>query len=104
MERWLRYLIVTPDLHRIHHSAWQPETDSNFGAVFPQWDLLLGTFRGEPHVPHEELTLGLAEVRGPEAHQVGRLLLAPLRRGGGVPPGAGTREPAAGRDGREAWT
>ena len=40
----LRYVIVTPDLHRIHHSAWKPETNSNFGAVFPVWDLVFGTF------------------------------------------------------------
>jgi sterol desaturase/sphingolipid hydroxylase (fatty acid hydroxylase superfamily) len=41
-----RYVVVTPDLHRIHHSAWKAETNSNFDAVFPVWDLVFGTFRG----------------------------------------------------------
>lgn len=80
VDRWLRYLIVTPDLHRIHHSTWRPETDSNFGAVFPVWDLVLGTFRAEPREPHATMRLGLEELRGTEAQQLGRLLLSPLRR------------------------
>jgi len=63
LNRWLRYLIVTPDLHRIHHSTWPPETDSNFGAVFPVWDLVIGTFRAEPRTPHETMPLGLAELQ-----------------------------------------
>src|SRR5262245_55428995 len=45
VDRVLRFIIVTPDLHRIHHSSWQPETDSNFSAVFPIWDIVFGTFR-----------------------------------------------------------
>jgi len=64
-----RYLVVTPDVHRIHHSAWQPETDSNFGAVFPIWDLVFGTYRAEPRDGHERMRIGLNEVRGPSAHR-----------------------------------
>ena len=45
IESVLRYVVVTPDVHRIHHSAWKPETNSNYGAVFPWWDLVFGTFR-----------------------------------------------------------
>src|SRR5262245_1149291 len=48
LDRVLRYVIVTPDLHRVHHSTWNPETNSNFGAVFPVWDLMFGTFRVDP--------------------------------------------------------
>lgn len=59
----LRWLIVTPDLHRVHHSIEQPETDSNFGAVFPHWDYLFGTYRAAPRAPHETMPLGLAERR-----------------------------------------
>jgi sterol desaturase/sphingolipid hydroxylase (fatty acid hydroxylase superfamily) len=69
IERVVRYAIVTPDLHRVHHSAWQPETDSNFGAVFPVWDLVFGTFRATPSVPVERMTLGLDEVRGRDAQR-----------------------------------
>lgn len=76
----LRWLIVTPDLHRVHHSVDQPETDSNYGAVFPHWDLLFGTYRAAPRAPHASMPLGLADRRGPEVHRLGWLLASPLRR------------------------
>lgn len=44
-DRWLRYLIVTPDMHKVHHSDWQPETDSNFSTVLSIWDRMAMTFR-----------------------------------------------------------
>jgi sterol desaturase/sphingolipid hydroxylase (fatty acid hydroxylase superfamily) len=69
LDRIVRYVVATPDLHRIHHSAWEPETNSNFGAVFPVWDLVFGTFRATPREPHEQMRLGLDEVRGPDAHR-----------------------------------
>ena len=62
MESVLRYVIVTPDLHGVHHSSWQPETDSNFSAVFPIWDIIFHTFRTETHTPQETMDLGLEEV------------------------------------------
>jgi sterol desaturase/sphingolipid hydroxylase (fatty acid hydroxylase superfamily) len=65
----LRYVVVTPDLHRIHHSAWKPETNSNFGAVFPVWDLIFGTFRAQPRDGHERMRLGLEDVRGRDAQR-----------------------------------
>ena len=69
VDRVLRYIVVTPDLHRIHHSAWKPETNSNFGAVFPVWDLLFGTFRSASRDGHEQMRLGLEEVRGRDAQR-----------------------------------
>ena len=69
VDRIVRYVVVTPDLHRVHHSAWKPETNSNFGAVFPVWDLVFGTFRGTPRDGHEQMRLGLDEVRGRDAHR-----------------------------------
>jgi sterol desaturase/sphingolipid hydroxylase (fatty acid hydroxylase superfamily) len=69
IDRVLRYVVVTPDLHRVHHSAWQPETDSNFGAVFPLWDIVFRTFRTATREGHERMRLGLDEVRGPAAHR-----------------------------------
>jgi sterol desaturase/sphingolipid hydroxylase (fatty acid hydroxylase superfamily) len=70
----LRCLIVTPDLHRIHHSTWRPETNSNFGAVFPWWDMLFGTYRTIPRAPHATMPLGLDELRGPRANSLWWLL------------------------------
>ncbi len=78
LDRVLRYVIVTPDLHRVHHSAWQTETDSNFGAVFPIWDIVFGTFRTATREPHETMALGLEEVRDDRANRLGWLLRSPL--------------------------
>jgi sterol desaturase/sphingolipid hydroxylase (fatty acid hydroxylase superfamily) len=69
LDRVVRYMVVTPDLHRVHHSAWSPETNSNFGAVLPVWDLVFRTFRATPRDGHEHMRLGLDEVRGREAHR-----------------------------------
>lgn len=79
LERWLRYLIVTPGLHRVHHSTIPAETDSNFSAVFPVWDLVFGTFRTETEVPDLEMALGLEEVRDERTRSLGWLLAAPFR-------------------------
>jgi sterol desaturase/sphingolipid hydroxylase (fatty acid hydroxylase superfamily) len=80
VDRVLRRVIVTPDLHRIHHSSWQPETDSNFSAVFPVWDMLLGTYRGSARDGHDAMELGLTEARAPRADRLLWLLASPLRR------------------------
>jgi sterol desaturase/sphingolipid hydroxylase (fatty acid hydroxylase superfamily) len=69
LDRALRYVIVTPDLHRVHHSAWKPETNSNYGAVFRIWDLAFGTFRAAPRDGHEHMRLGLDGVRGAHAQR-----------------------------------
>lgn len=84
LDRCLRYVVVTPDLHRIHHSAWQPETDSNYGAVFPVWDLVFGTFRATSRDGIENMRIGLDEVRGAEAHRPLWLLGSVFRRRLGV--------------------
>jgi len=78
IERVLRYIIVTPDLHRVHHSSWQPETDSNFSAVFPIWDIVFGTFRTETRAPQESMELGLEEVRDKRANRLWWLLSSPF--------------------------
>ena len=78
VNRILRYLIVTPDLHKVHHSTHQPETDSNFSAVFPIWDLIFGTFRTHTQQPLETMPLGLNEVRDPLANQFWWLLISPF--------------------------
>lgn len=80
IDRVVRCVFVTPDVHRVHHSSWHPETDSNFGAVFTFWDVVFGTFRTQTRAPHEAMELGLSEVRGPRAHRPFWLLVSPLQR------------------------
>ena len=75
----LRRLVVTPDMHRIHHSAYQPETDSNYGVVTPLWDRLFGTYLAKPREAQAGMKLGLDEVRGREAFDLFWLLGFPFR-------------------------
>ena len=77
---FLRYLIVTPDLHRVHHSSFQPETDSNFSAVFPVWDILFGTFRTQTAQPPETMELGLSSVRDERTDRFWWLMVSPALR------------------------
>lgn len=80
LDRVLHYFIVTPDLHRIHHSAYQPETDSNYGAVFPIWDILFGTFKTQTRAPQKEMEIGLEEVRDERTNSIVWLLLSPFKK------------------------
>lgn len=63
LDRLLRWLVVTPDMHRVHHSVIRRETNSNFGFNFPWWDFLLGTYRSQPAAGHEQMTIGIAQLR-----------------------------------------
>ncbi len=64
-DRLLRWLIVTPDMHRVHHSIEEDETNSNFGFNLPWWDRLFGTYRPQPRAGHEAMTLGIRTFRRP---------------------------------------
>jgi sterol desaturase/sphingolipid hydroxylase (fatty acid hydroxylase superfamily) len=55
----LRWLVVTPDMHRVHHSVEDDETNSNFGFNLPWWDRLFGTYRAQPRAGHAGMTIGL---------------------------------------------
>ena len=59
LDRIVRFLMVTPDMHRVHHSILASETDSNFGFNLPWWDRLFGTYRAEPEAGHLGMTIGL---------------------------------------------
>lgn len=74
----LRLVVVTPDMHRVHHSVTIRETNSNFGFNFPWWDRLLGTYRAQPVAGHTGMTIGLAQFRKPEQLTLPRLLLLPF--------------------------
>jgi sterol desaturase/sphingolipid hydroxylase (fatty acid hydroxylase superfamily) len=75
----LRLVLVTPDMHRVHHSWHRDETDSNYGFCFPWWDRLLGTYRAQPRDGHTGMTIGLTDFRDPRELSVMRLLTQPFR-------------------------
>ena len=79
VDRWLRLLIVTPDMHRVHHSVRHEETDSNFGFSIPWWDRLFGSYRAQPADGHEAMRIGLIEFSGESEIRLGEMLLQPLR-------------------------
>ncbi len=65
-DRWLRWLVVTPEMHRVHHSIEEHETNSNFGFNLPWWDRLFGTYRDQPQAGHERMTIGITTFRDPK--------------------------------------
>jgi sterol desaturase/sphingolipid hydroxylase (fatty acid hydroxylase superfamily) len=80
LDRWLRMFVVTPDMHRVHHSVISRETNSNFGFNLPWWDRLCGTYRAQPEAGHAGMTIGLKEFRDPGRLTLFRLLLQPFVR------------------------
>jgi len=71
LDRVLRLIVVTPDMHRVHHSVELDETNSNFGFNLPWWDRLCGTYRAQPRAGHTGMTIGLSDYR--DVRQVTRL-------------------------------
>jgi sterol desaturase/sphingolipid hydroxylase (fatty acid hydroxylase superfamily) len=63
LDRALRLVLVTPEMHRVHHSVIPAETNSNFGFSLPWWDYLFGTYRAQPAAGHEGMTIGLSQFR-----------------------------------------
>jgi sterol desaturase/sphingolipid hydroxylase (fatty acid hydroxylase superfamily) len=76
----LRLFVVTPEMHRVHHSVVIRETNSNFGFNLPWWDRLLGTYRDQPAAGHEGMTIGLSHFRDPNALTLPFLLILPFIR------------------------
>ena len=83
MPAWLdgiiRWIVVTPDMHRVHHSIVARETNSNFGFNLPWWDRLFGTYRGQPAAGHQAMTIGIAQFRDPAEQRLDRMLTQPFR-------------------------
>ena len=79
LDRVLRWLVVTPDMHRVHHSIDPAETNSNFGFNLPWWDRLFGTYRAQPAAGHQAMTIGIEQFREPRELRLDRMLLQPLR-------------------------
>jgi sterol desaturase/sphingolipid hydroxylase (fatty acid hydroxylase superfamily) len=79
LDRVLRLIVVTPDMHRVHHSIAPRETDSNFGFNLPWWDRLFGTYRAAPQAGHDRMTIGLSTFRDRAELRLDRLLTQPFR-------------------------
>jgi sterol desaturase/sphingolipid hydroxylase (fatty acid hydroxylase superfamily) len=79
-DRTLRQILVTPDMHRVHHSSEPDETDSNYGFNFPFWDRLLGTYVPQPKRGHEAIDIGLTAYRGAGPARLLWGLMLPFRR------------------------
>ena len=80
VDRWLRLVLVTPDMHRVHHSVLVHETNSNYGFQLPWWDFLFRTYTAEPQAGHDEMVIGLATPREEtEVVRLTGLLAMPFR-------------------------
>ncbi len=78
-DRALRWLVVTPDMHRVHHSIDAPECNSNFGFNLTWWDRLLGTYRTQPAAGHERMVIGIRQFRSHRDLWLDQMLLEPFR-------------------------
>ena len=74
----LRLFIVTPDMHRVHHSILPNETNSNFGFNLPWWDRLFGTYTAQPADGHDGMTIGIEQFRAPREQWLDRMLIQPF--------------------------
>ena len=93
VDRMLRWIVVTSEMHRVHHSIVPPETNSNFGFNLPWWDRLFGTYRAQPAAGREGMTIGIAQFRDPSELRLDRMLIQPFRDDDRLYP-LGRREPA----------
>lgn len=75
----VRLLVVTPDMHRVHHSWHRDETDSNYGFNFPWWDRMFGTYRAQPRDGHDAMTIGLPLFRTRKDQRLDHMLVQPFR-------------------------
>jgi len=83
VDRVLRLVVVTPDMHRVHHSIDKAEHSTNFGFNLSLWDRLLGTYVAQPAAGHDRMTIGLPEFRDPAWISLPRLLRMPFTGRGG---------------------
>ena len=79
LDRVLRWIVVTPDMHRVHHSIVVRETNSNFGFNLPWWDRLFGTYRDQPAAGHDGMVIGIEQFREAGEQRLDRMLTQPFR-------------------------
>jgi sterol desaturase/sphingolipid hydroxylase (fatty acid hydroxylase superfamily) len=91
LDHYLRWLVVTPDMHCVHHSILASETNSNFGFNLTWWDRLLGTYRDKPVAGHESITVGIEQFRETRELWLDRMLFQPFRGPTGTYPITGRK-------------
>jgi sterol desaturase/sphingolipid hydroxylase (fatty acid hydroxylase superfamily) len=79
LDAGLRLILVTPDMHRVHHSVERAETDSNYGFNVPWWDRMFGTYRPQPAAGHLGMSIGQRQFRSRRDAWLDRMLLQPFR-------------------------
>ena len=84
LDRVLRLVLVTPDMHRVHHSIDNHETNSNYGFCLSWWDFLFRTYDAQPDAGHDAMTIGRPEFRDPNVERLPFMLRLPFQRG--LPP------------------
>lgn len=80
-DKVIRLLMVTPDMHRVHHSVIPSETNSNYGFFITWWDRMFGTYIDQPEKGHEGMTIGIEEFRAQKDMRIDQMLVQPLRPG-----------------------
>ncbi len=85
-DRVIRLIVVTPEMHRVHHSIVPRETNSNFGFNFPWWDRLAGTYRDQPEAGHTDMTIGLKQFQEARRQTLCWMLALPFKGGTGQYP------------------
>ncbi len=78
VDNLLRLVVITPDVHRVHHSIIKPETNSNYGFNLSVWDRLFGTYRAQPEYGHTNMTIGLEHLQTAPTHKLGFMLRLPF--------------------------
>jgi sterol desaturase/sphingolipid hydroxylase (fatty acid hydroxylase superfamily) len=78
LDRFLRAFVVTPDMHRVHHSVFPSETNSNYGFNLSWWDRIMGTYRAKPRLGHDGMTIGLHQFRDPSKLTLLGMLILPF--------------------------
>ena len=81
LDRYLRWFVVTPDMHRVHHSLLVHETNSNFGFNLPWWDRLFGSYRPQPAKGHDGMAIGIEQFRGRRDLRLDHMLIQPFLGG-----------------------
>ncbi len=79
LDKWLRFVLVTPDMHRVHHSVIETEIDSNYGFALSVWDRVFHTYTDQPEKGHEGMTVGLSDWQDEAPTQLGWTLSLPFR-------------------------
>lgn len=78
VDRIMRLFVVTPDMHRVHHSVFPSETNSNYGFNLSWWDRIMGTYHAQPRLGHTDMTIGLNQFRDPAKLNLWWMLILPF--------------------------